>query len=78
MPVEISSLGAALAGVLRAAPLSAAAAQPALNSGDTGWLLISSALTWSLNVDKSSGRCRVTATLPVDVPDGDEPSSAKE
>ena len=44
MPVAISSLGAALAGLLRAAPLSAAAAPPALDSGDTGWLLISSAL----------------------------------
>src|SRR5229473_4508988 len=43
MPVAISSLGAALAGLLRAAPLSAAAAPP-LDSGDTGWLLISSAL----------------------------------
>jgi len=44
MPVAISSLGAALAGLLRAAPLSAAAAPPPLDSGDTGWLLISSAL----------------------------------
>jgi Amt family ammonium transporter len=44
MPVAISSLGAALAGLLRAAPLSAVAAPPALDRGDTGWLLISSAL----------------------------------
>jgi anti-sigma regulatory factor (Ser/Thr protein kinase) len=28
-------------------------------------LLLSSALTGSLNVEKTSGRCRVTATLPV-------------
>ncbi len=47
MPLAISCLGAALAGLLRAAPLTAAAAAApplAINSGDTAWLLTSSAL----------------------------------
>jgi len=44
---------------------------PPLDSTRGRGLLISSALTGSLNVDKSSGRCRVRATLPVDGRDVD-------
>jgi len=40
--------------------------EPSPDATNGRGLLISSTLSWSLNVDKSPGRCRVTATLPID------------